>query len=100
MFWTFIGVAAATLTMLGFIPQIVLSLRTKSVKDVSLLTLFQLLFGVSLWVIYGIHLKDAIIIGANSVTLITLVILLILYFKYSLSGRQADLPAGEAGRIK
>lgn len=81
--------AAATLTMLGFIPQIALSLRTKSVKDVSPLTLFQLLFGVTLWIIYGIHLKDAIIIGANFVTLITLVILLILYFKYGLPHRQA-----------
>lgn len=90
MFWTFIGATAATLTMLAFIPQIALSLRTKSVKDVSPLTLFQLLFGVILWIIYGIHLKDPIIIGANTITLISLVVLLFLYFKYGLPNRKAE----------
>lgn len=82
MFWTIIGVSAATLTMFSFIPQIVKALKTKSVKDVSLVTLVQLSLGVLLWIAYGIHLKDVIIIAANSITLATLIILLCLYFFY------------------
>lgn len=82
MFWTMIGAAAATLTMLSFIPQIARSLRTKSVKDVSPVTLFQLSIGVSLWMIYGAYRKDPIIILANAVTLISLFVLIFLYFKY------------------
>jgi len=82
MLWTIIGASAATLTMFSFIPQIAKSLKTKSVKDVSELTLFQLSLGVSLWIVYGIHLKDPIIIIANSITLITLTILIVLYFRY------------------
>jgi MtN3 and saliva related transmembrane protein len=82
MIWTIIGALAATLTMFSFVPQIARSLRTKSVKDVSPVTLFQLSTGVFLWMIYGIARGDLIIIGANLVTFISLSALIYLYFKY------------------
>ena len=82
MLWTLIGACAATLTMFSFIPQIVKSFRTKSIKDISGITLFQLLLGAILWAAYGVHLRDTVIITANLVTLITLSILLTMYFKY------------------
>lgn len=82
MFWTIIGSSAAILTMFSFIPQIIKALKTKSVKDVSLVTLVQLSLGVLLWIAYGFYLKDPIIITANSITLATLIILLCLYFNY------------------
>jgi len=82
MFWIIIGGLAATLTMFSFVPQIVKSLKTRSVKDVSEVTLFQLSLGVFLWIIYGTHLKNAVIIIANVVTLATLAVLIFLYFKY------------------
>jgi len=89
MVWTIIGAIAATLTSLSFIPQIARSLRTKSVKDVSLITLLQLTLGVTLWIVYGFYRKDPIIICANSVALITLIMLICLYFKYACrTGRQ------------
>ena len=82
MLWTIIGVIAATLTSLSFIPQIARSLRTKSVKDVSPVTLYQLSSGVTLWIIYGAYRRDPIIICANALSLVTLVVLIYLYFKY------------------
>lgn len=82
MIWTIIGAMAATLTMFSFVPQIFRSLKTKSVKDVSPVTLFQLSAGVCLWMIYGIAKCDPIIIIANVVTLITLAMLIFLYFKF------------------
>jgi MtN3 and saliva related transmembrane protein len=85
MFWVILGSSAAILTMFSFVPQIFKVIKTKSAKDVSFLTLLQLSLGVSLWIIYGINLRNTIIIMANSVTLITLIILLFLYFNY---GRQ------------
>ena len=85
MFWVILGSSAAILTMFSFVPQIFKVIKNKSAKDVSLLTIIQLAFGVSLWIIYGINLRNTIIIMANSVTLITLIILLFLYFNY---GRQ------------
>ena len=82
MIWTVIGAIAATLTMFSFVPQIFRSLRTRSVNDVSPVTLFQLSAGVLLWMIYGIARRDPIIFIANLVTLITLTTLIFLYFKY------------------
>ena len=82
MIWTIIGALAATLTMFSFVPQIFRSVRTRSVKDVSPVTLFQLSAGVCLWMIYGIARRDPIIIIANVVTLNTLAVLIFLYFKY------------------
>jgi MtN3 and saliva related transmembrane protein len=81
MVWLIIGSSAAVLTMFSFIPQIIKVIKTKSAKDVSLITLVQLSLGVSLWITYGIHLKDTIIITANAITLSTLIILLFLYLK-------------------
>lgn len=80
--WLAIGSLAAVLTMFAFIPQIIKVLKNKSAKDVSPITLFQLSLGVLLWIAYGFHLKDAVIITANSITLVTLVILLCLYCNY------------------
>ena len=82
MFWQLIGVAAACLTSFAFVPQVIKMSRTKSAKDVSLITLLQFSFGVSLWIGYGIHLRDYIIIGANAVALLTLVAALLLYYKF------------------
>ena len=82
MIWTIVGAMAATLTMFSFVPQIFRSLRTRSVKNVSLVTLFQLSAGVCLWMVYGIARGDPIIIIANVTTLITLSGLIFLYFKF------------------
>jgi MtN3 and saliva related transmembrane protein len=82
MIWTIIGTTAAILTTLAFIPQIIKVLRTKSASDVSPITLVQFSIGVTLWLIYGLHIKDTIVVAANGVTLVNIIILLRLYFKY------------------
>ena len=81
MVWTVGGIAGASLTMFGFVPQIIKMWKTRSVKDVSGLTLVQFGAGVALWMLYGIHLRDFIIIGANAVSLATLLIALVFYLK-------------------
>lgn len=85
MIWTVVGASAATLTMFSFIPQIIRCLRIKSARDVSPVMLFQLSAGVSLWMLYGAHLKDPIIILANGITLLSLMVLIFLYFRYGLA---------------
>ncbi|MFH1577867.1 MAG: SemiSWEET family transporter [Candidatus Omnitrophota bacterium] len=82
MIWPVIGMSAAILTMFSFVPQVIKIVRTKKSSDVSLATLLQLSCGVSLWIFYGIHLKDAIIVTANVVILITLILAISLFFKY------------------
>jgi MtN3 and saliva related transmembrane protein len=80
--WYALGAVAATLTSLGFVPQIVKMWRTKSVRDVSPFALLQLIAGVSLWIVYGVHLKDPVVIAANVVAFSTLAITLTIYLRY------------------
>jgi len=82
MFWKLIGLTAAGLTSFAFIPQVLKIYTTKSAKDVSFVTLIQFSLGVSLWILYGIYLKDSIIILANAVTLLTLLSAVFLRYKY------------------
>lgn len=84
MFWEIIGFSAALLTMFGFLPQLIKTYRTKSVQDLSLLAILQLMLGIFLWLLYGIHLKNFAIILANGVTFLILSGVLVLFIKYSL----------------
>lgn len=74
--WTFIGACAAALTTFSFVPQIVKVAHRKRADDVSVLTLGQLSCGVGLWILYGIHRQDWVIITANTITLSLLLILI------------------------
>lgn len=82
MFWALVGVMAAVLTTLGFFPQALKIYQTRSSKDVSLHTLVQFFIGVCLWMFYGMHIKDAIVISANAVSLLVIALTIGLYFKY------------------
>ncbi|NYT16451.1 MAG: hypothetical protein GKC06_00355 [Methanomicrobiales archaeon] len=80
--WLLFGMAAALLTMFGFVPQLAKMYRTRSVSDVSILTLCQFTAGVSLWAMYGYLVRDPVIILANIVSLLTLLASLGIYFHY------------------
>ncbi len=64
-----IGVLAATLTTLSFSMQVMKTWKTKSTRDVSLEMFVIFCSGVLLWVIYGVLVKDLLILLANFVTL-------------------------------
>ena len=82
MNWEIIGAIAATLTMFGFVPQIIKIYKTRSVEDVSLTMLVQYCIGIFLWMLYGFYLKNNILIISNFVSFTTLVIAVALYLKY------------------
>lgn len=76
---TMLGLVAASLTTVAFIPQVHKTWKSKSAKDLSLGMYLIFTSGVILWLIYGILKSDIPIIAANVVTLsLTLVLL---YFK-------------------
>ncbi|MEH1803395.1 SemiSWEET transporter [Nostoc sp.] len=81
-FLTVLGLAAATITTISFLPQMFKTWQTKSAKDVSLVTLITFISGVFLWLIYGIYLQSLPIILANAITLIFNLIILWLKIKY------------------
>jgi len=65
-----LGYAAATLTTLSFVPQAVLTLRTRQVDGISLGMYSLFTLGITLWLAYGWQLGEWPIIIANAVTLL------------------------------
>ncbi len=65
-----IGYAAATLTTISFVPQAVMTLRTRDTESLSLGMYSAFTLGVLLWLIYGLYIEDKAIIYANAITLV------------------------------
>ncbi|MGZ5031147.1 MAG: SemiSWEET transporter [Methylobacter sp.] len=65
-----IGYIAATLTTGSFVPQAILTIKTRDTESLSLGMYSTFTLGVLCWLIYGIHLGDMAIIIANSITLL------------------------------
>ena len=62
-----IGVCAAILTSLSYIPQVRKAWPRGSTKDLSLHMLIVLTTGLLLWIGYGVLKGDWVIVAANSV---------------------------------
>ena len=72
-----IGYCAAALTTGSFVPQAVLTLRTRDVSGISLSMYSAFTVGVALWLVYGLSLGDWPIVVANAVTLVLALTILI-----------------------
>jgi MtN3 and saliva related transmembrane protein len=77
-----IGLTAAFLTTISFVPQAVRIIKSRHTKDISLTMYAVLTTGIFLWLIYGIALDSWPIILANGTTLVLTLIILILKMKY------------------
>jgi MtN3 and saliva related transmembrane protein len=62
-----IGICAAVLTSLSYIPQVRKAWPRGSTKDLSLHMLIALTAGLLLWIGYGVLKSDWVIVVANSV---------------------------------
>lgn len=66
----FTGYAAAALTTLSFVPQVIHTLRTRDTRAISLGMYALFSTGVALWLVYGITIGAWPVILANAVTLV------------------------------
>ena len=67
---TLVGLLAGTLTTIAYVPQVVKSWRSGSTSDVSLTMFATMVSGVTLWLIYGVFVRDVPIMVANGATLL------------------------------
>ena len=77
-----IGFIAGIVQTSKTIPQLVLSIKSKSTKDLSLTMVSLGLAGTFLWLIYGILVKSLPIIITDTVSTILFVFLLITKIKF------------------
>jgi len=78
-----IGLCAAVLTTAAFLPQVYKTWKTKDVSALSLPMLSMFFVGVLLWLVYGLLLSSPSLILANSITLVSVLLLFIFKIKYS-----------------
>lgn len=64
-----IGYVAGILTTVSFLPQAIMTLKTRDTESLSLGMYSIFTSGVLLWLIYGLYLDDVAIIYANAITL-------------------------------
>jgi len=77
-----VGMAAAVLTMLSTVPQVMKSIKTRSTHDLSWGWLAITTSALFLWVIYGMMISSLPVVVANSVSGALFVALIALKFKY------------------
>lgn len=77
-----IGIAAGIATTSSFIPQAYKVFKTKRTHDLSAAMFLLFVFGLSLWLVYGIWQNSISIIAANSVTLVLSLYILIMKIRH------------------
>jgi len=93
---TWLGLVAGTLTTSAFVPQVLKTWRTRTARDVSLAMFLILAVGALLWVIYGARIGSAPVLCANGVTLILVLAMLGLKWRF----RSLGAPPSIAGDNK
>jgi MtN3 and saliva related transmembrane protein len=84
-----IGYAAATLTTISFLPQLIRVVKLRSARDISLGMFLIFTTGTGFWLTYGIVSHSAPVTIANAVTFVLSLSILVLKLRYD---RQAMLP--------
>ncbi|MBL8348024.1 MAG: SemiSWEET family sugar transporter [Rubrivivax sp.] len=94
-----VGYLAALLTTSSFVPQAVLTLRTRDVSGISLSMYSAFTLGVALWLLYGIAIGEWPVIIANVVTLALAATILVTKVRVerTRAGGVSPAAAGEGG---
>ena len=80
----FIGLFAACLTTLSFVPQAWLVIRTRQTAGISLAMYSLFTAGITLWLVYGILKTDLPLIIANLITIMLATVILTLKIRNTL----------------
>jgi MtN3 and saliva related transmembrane protein len=65
-----LGYVAAVFTTLSFVPQVLRVYRTRSAHDISATMYGMFIFGLALWIGYGVLLRAWPIVVANTITVL------------------------------
>ncbi len=77
-----IGMLAAIIGTIGWLPQAMKTIRTKKTKDLSLWTNAMLLTTVSLWFVYGIAIESWPLVLGNIVSIILVGTIVVLKIRH------------------
>jgi MtN3 and saliva related transmembrane protein len=89
-----IGYAAATMTTISFLPQLIRVVKLKSARDISLGMFLIFSAGTFGWLVYGVLSHSKPVWIANAVTLVLSMSILLLKLKYDERATHPDQPGG------
>jgi uncharacterized protein with PQ loop repeat len=90
-FWSVLAGVAVVFTCIQMLPQVFKSLRTRCVRDLSLLMAVNVSMASGLWLLYAIHIGDGWILLANAINFPCAMTLLIM----KIFGRRVGVRGGE-----
>ena len=76
-----LGLVAAGLTTVSFVPQLLRIIRTKNVEGISLAMYLVFFAGVLMWLTYGVLINSLAVTVANAVTALLVLAILILRWR-------------------
>ena len=82
-----VGFSASLLSVLNQFPQAIKVYTTKDTHSISLVMYCIVVVCISLWLVYGILLKDAPLIWANALSLIPITYIFIMKLSNTISGK-------------
>jgi MtN3 and saliva related transmembrane protein len=85
-----VGLTAGCMTTCSFIPQVVRTYRSRSVKDISLRMYLLMSAGVLLWVVYGAMIGSVSVMTANVVSFILTAAIVIMKIVFGRTERKKD----------
>ncbi len=77
-----VGIAAAILTTLCWIPQAARTIRTRDTRAISLVTQSAFTLGIGLWLVYGLLLGSLPLILANGVSFVLVAMILAMKLRF------------------
>jgi MtN3 and saliva related transmembrane protein len=77
-----VGYAAAALTSGSFVPQAIMTIRTRDTRGISLGMYAMFTVGVALWLVYGLVMRSWPMIAANTMTLLLAATILALKLRF------------------
>lgn len=82
-----VGFSASLLSVLNQFPQAIKVFTTKDTHSISLLMYCIVVVCITLWLVYGILLKDAPLIWANALSLLPITYIFIMKLTNTISGK-------------
>ena len=80
--YEFLGITGSLIICASIIPQVIKTYRTKSARDLSITYLSTLMIGIILLTVYSIHIRDLVFIFGNTLSMLSVSLLMILWKRY------------------
>jgi len=77
-----LGMTGSLIVCASAIPQVVKTYRVKRSRDLSIVYLAVLIFGMSLLQAYSVYVRDFVFILGNTLSMLSTGLLIVLWFRY------------------